>query len=98
VVAGSNPAIWLGLIVLLSVIRFGGIKLMETMMKKSPNISKRDDKTTNGKSLIQRTAYRVFDFLPSLIETGWAVSCSLVASMVLPSIHQGAARNCAAPS
>jgi len=86
--AGSTPATWLGLIVLLATTRFGGIKLKEVIMKKSPKHSQRSDvKKTKRTSLVLRSAYRLALFLLSPIETVWAIGAGVVAAMVPPSIY-----------
>jgi hypothetical protein len=81
--AGATPAIWLGLIALLTTIRFGGLRLMEVMMKKNPKNSQRStSKKTKRKSLVLRFVYQLALFLPSLIETTWAIGASLIAAIV----------------
>lgn len=86
--AGANPATWLGLIVLLAAIRSGGLKLTEVTMKKSPKHSQRsNNKKTKRTSLVLSSAYRLALFLPSLIETMWAIGASLVAAIVPLSIY-----------
>lgn len=67
-------------------------------MKKSPKHSQRSNsKKTKRTSLVLRTVYKLALFLPSLIETVWAIGASLVAAIVPLSIYRRASVQGAAP-